>query len=215
MADAPAKPEAEAPAAAPAKAKPPIKVIGIVAGIMILEAAGVFFAVSKLGNKPAEAAAKSIHGAKPAAEGEGGGEHGEKPKAEKGEGGGGEHGGGEGGGEVAKDPETPVELPLVSEKFQNMTAGTAWMWDAEIVVQVKAKNEKLVKDKIKSREAEVKEGVSLIFRKATLNQLKEPGLETLNRQIMAFIGKLVEPDAEGNTRIERVLIPKCRGFPTG
>lgn len=213
MADAPAKPEAEPAAETPAKKKPPIKVIGIVAAIMIVEAAGVFFVVSKLGNKPAEAAAKSIHGAEPAAEG--GGEHGEKPKAEEGKGGGGEHGGGEGGGEAAKDPETPVELPLVAEKFQNMTAGTAWMWDAEIVLQVKAKNEKLVKDKVKAREAEVKEGISLIFRKATLNQLKEPGLETLNRQVMAFIGKLVEPDAEGVSRIERVLIPKCRGFPTG
>ncbi len=215
MPDAPAKPEAEAAPEAPAKKKPPIKIIGIIAAIMVVEAGGVFFVVSKLGNKPAEAAAKTIHGAKPAAEGEGGGEHGEKPKGEEGKSGGGEHGGGEGGGEAAKDPESPVELALVAEKFQNMTAGTAWMWDAEIVVQVKAKNEKLVKDKIKSREAEVKEGISLIFRKATLNQLKEPGLETLNRQIMAFIGKLVEPDAEGSSRIERVLIPKCRGFPTG
>jgi len=211
VSDAPAKPEAESTEAAPAKKKPPIKVVGIVAAIMVVEAGGVFFLVSKLGNKPAEAAAKSIHGAEPAPEA--GGEHGEKPKAEEGHGGGG--GDKEGGAEAPKDPETPVELPLVSEKFQNMTAGTAWMWDAELVLQVKAKNEKLVKDKIKAREAEVKEGISLIFRKATLNQLKEPGLETLNRQVMAFITKLVEPDAEGVSRIERVLIPKCRGFPTG
>jgi len=210
VADAPAKPDADPAPEAPAKKKPPIKLIGIVATVMIVEGAGVFFVVSKLGNKPAEASAKAIHGANPA-EAKGGGEHGAKPKAEEGKGGG-EHGGGA---DAPKDPETPVELAVVSEKFQNMTAGIAWMWDAEIFVQVKAKNEKLVKDKLKAREAEVKEGISLIFRKATLNQLKEPGLETLNRQVMAFIGKLVEPDAEGTSRIERVLIPKCRGFPTG
>lgn len=170
-----AEPEAK-PAETPAKKKPPIKLIGIVAGIMIAEAAGVFFIVGGTGHKPEKADAKELRG----------GDH--------------------------ADLEKPVELSLVDDKFQNMSSGKAWMWDISMYLQVKKKNEDSVKESLKTREAEIKEGVSMIFRKATLNQLKEPGLETLNRQILAFVNRIIQPDPEGVARVDRILIPKCRGF---
>lgn len=209
MADAP-PPKPETTDVEPAKKKkPPMMIIGAVVGVMVVEAAGVYFLVSKFNKGPEQAAAK-IHGAEPAAE-EGG--HGE---AAAGGHGGGEKAGGEHGAADAapKDPESSIEVPLVSDKFQNMTAGVAWIWDAEIVVQIKAKNEKMIAETLKARDAEIKEGISTIFRKASLNQLKEPGLETLNRLVLAFVNKIVEPDADGNSRVLRVLIPKCRGFAT-
>lgn len=192
-----AEPKKEAPETSEPKKKSPVMLIGIIAGVMVLEAVGVFFVVSAISHKPDSASAKQIAGASKGGGGGGGG-HGE----------GGEHGAAP----DHSDGEAPVEIKLVDDKFQNMSAGKAWMWQASIFLQVKNKNEGLVKDTLKARDAEVKEGVAMIFRKATLNQLKEPGLETLNRQVMTFVNKVIEADADGNTRVERVLIPKCVGF---
>jgi len=86
------------------------------------------------------------------------------------------------------------------------------VWDTEIVLKVKKKNEEAVAAVLESKAAEMKEGLSAIFRRAQLGQLKEPGLESLNRQLFTFASQMVGKDAEGRERIDRVLIPKCRGF---
>lgn len=179
------KPEAEkkseaAPAegaAAGGEAKKGSKLPIIIAAIMIVEGAGVYFLVSMLGHKPADAEAHQV----------------------------------EGGGEAAL-ANSQVEIPLIEDKFQNMSTNNVWLWDASIVLKVKKKHEPEITTLLEERNAEIKEGVAMIFRKATHNQLREPGLETLNRQLTAFVGKIVGNDHEGNPIIERVLIPKCRGF---
>jgi flagellar basal body-associated protein FliL len=105
------------------------------------------------------------------------------------------------------------ELVVVEEKFQNMQQGKVWFWDVGIFVQVKAKNAEAVQAKFDQRTAEIKEGISQIFGKAQPAQLKEPDRQTINRQVTAFLAKIVGNDAEGHSLIERVLIPKCRGVP--
>ena len=66
---------------------------------------------------------------------------------------------------------------------------------------------------LENKAAEIKEGVAMIFRRAQHSQLKEPGLETINRQISAYVNQAIGKDAEGHERVVRVVIPKCRGFP--
>lgn len=161
----------------PAKKKPPIKTIAIVAVIMVIEAVAVFMVVGMTSKKPAEAEAKELHG------------------AEK------------------EDHDAQVEIPLVEEKFQNMSTGRVWVWDTALVLKVKKKHEEFVAEQLEIRAAEIKEGVALIFRRAQHSHLKEPGLETLNRQLLAYLNNVLGPDAEGLNRVERVLIPKCKGFP--
>lgn len=165
-------------AAAPAKKKPPVKLLGIVGAVMVVEAVGVYVVVGALGHKPESAEAKHVEG-----------EHGDHASGED-----------------------LVELPLVDDKFQNLSSGSTWLWDCALVIQVKKKNEEYAAGVLKARGAEIKQGVSLIFRKATLNQLKEPGLETLNRQVTAFLSTVIEPDKDKTPRFERVLIPKARGY---
>lgn len=116
-------------------------------------------------------------------------------------------------GEGSHDTEATVELPLMEEKFQNLQTGRVWIWDTEVFLKVKAKNEEYVAAQLESRQAEIKEGISMIFRKAQHANLKEPGLETLNRQIGTYISHVLGKDAEGHERFERVVIPKCKGFP--
>lgn len=173
MADSKA-PAADSTPAQPAK-KSPMKAVGIVATLMIVEAAAVYIFVGKTGPQPAAA-----HVLKP-------------------------HDG--------PDENAPVEIPLIEEKFQNMQTGRVWVWDTEIVLKVKAKNEKYVTTQLERRAAEMKEHVSMIFRRAQHNHLKEPGLETINRQITAAMNELLGKDAEGKDRVERIVIPKCKGFP--
>jgi flagellar basal body-associated protein FliL len=150
------------------------------------------------------------------------------------------------------------ELLVVEDKFQNLQTGRVWVWDASIYVQVKTKYAPAVEEILKRRGATVREGLSQIFSRAQHAQLVEPDRQTLNRQIVAFLEKLMEEEkatlengpppgsgkadekgghgkaeehaaaapaagAHGDgsheavdpkTVIQKVLIPKCRGFPT-
>lgn len=177
--DAEKKPEGAAPAAEgeAEKKKGGSKTMIVIAAIMVIEGAAVYFIVSALGHAPGGAEAHQV----------------------------------EGGGEAAQ-ANSLVEIPLIADKFQNMSTNNVWLWDASIVLKVKKKHEEEINTMLEERNAEIKEGVAMIFRKATHNQLREPGLETLNRQLSSFIGKIVGNDHEGNPIIERVLIPSCRGF---
>lgn len=175
MADSKSPPPADAAPAATAAKKSPVKAIGIVAALMIVEGVAVFMFVGKTGPQPVAAAEVK--------------------------------------GEHDADEHASVEIPLIEDKFQNMQTGRVWVWDTEIVLKVKSKYEKAVSKLLESRAAEIKEGVSMIFRRAQHTHLKEPGLETINRQISAYINEVIGKDAEGKERVERVVIPKCKGFP--
>lgn len=116
------------------------------------------------------------------------------------------------GAEAAAAQET-VEIDLVDDKFQNMQTGRVWVWDLRIVLKVKQKFEAYVSEQLGKRDAEIKEGIGQIIRRAQHSQLREPELTTLNRQITAYLSTIIKPDeADGHSRIERVLIPKCKGL---
>lgn len=104
------------------------------------------------------------------------------------------------------------EIPLISDKFQNMQTGKTWIWECELVLQIREKNREAVTAALEARKAEVAEGVSMIFRKAQHVHLTEPGLETLNRQVSAYVHQIFGEHPDGTPRVERVIIPKCRGF---
>jgi hypothetical protein len=169
---APAAPEPETSA----KKKPPLKVLGVVAGLMLAEAAGVYLFVGLTGPR-AQSASAEIQGAED------------------------------------KAAQEAVEIELVNDKFQNLQTGHVWMWDMQIVLKVKRKYEAYVDGELTKRSAEITEGVGQIIRRAQHNHLREPELTTINRQIAAYLAKAIEPDpADGSPRIERVLIPKCKGM---
>lgn len=165
-----------APAGDAPKKKGSMKLVGIVGGAMVLEAAALFMVLGATSSKPRGANAAELQGHDAAAE------------------------------------EKTVELPLLEEEFQTMQGTQIWIWDTSMVLQVKKRNEKFVSDQLEARSAEIHEAVAQMFRRASPNQLREPGLETLNRQVTAFLNKLLEKDSEGHERVEKVLIPKCRGF---
>ncbi len=172
---------AAAPAAEPAKKKGGMKAIAVVAVLMIVEGAGLFFALKG----PAKSEATEVH-----------------PNLEH------------------DASHAKEEVLVVEDQMQNLQTGAVWIWDVAVYAEVKAKNADQLKEILKRRGAAVREGISQIFSRAQHAQLKEPERLTLNRQITAFMNKLIEEEvpasAEGGGEeklIDRILIPKCRGFP--
>lgn len=180
------KPKQEKPAAdaAPAEAAPakkglPIKTIGVVAVIMVLEAAALYFVISALKGPAASHAKVDAKDLK------------------------------------EDDSEQTAEIRVLEEKderFQNLSAGRVWVWSVSVYVQVKNKNTERVERVLEMRRAEIREGISQIVGRAQIAQLKEPERQSLNRQVSAFLDKIIGQDPDGKPLVERLLIPTCSGY---
>lgn len=116
-------------------------------------------------------------------------------------------------GEEQAGAEAPVEILLTSDTFQNMQTGRVWEWRVEIHLRVRQKNVEEVKRIQERDQATIKEGIALIFRRAHDRHLREPGLETIQRQLTTYLNEVFGTDPDGIPRIERVIIPECKGFP--
>lgn len=165
--------------AAPAKKGLPIKTIGVIAGLMIAEAAALYFVLGSLGGPQASHAKTD-----------------EKHL---------DH----------DDSEQLQEIRVLDEKderFQNLANGNIWIWNISVFLQVKKKNAERVERTLESRRAEIKEGIGQIIGRAQLAQLKEPERQSLNRQLSAFLDKLIGQDESGKPLAERLLIPTCSGY---
>ncbi len=109
--------------------------------------------------------------------------------------------------------EAPVEIKLVEDRFQNMQTGRVWEWSVQIYLRARQKNVGEITRIQERDEASIREGVATIFRRAQDRHLREPGLETLTRQLTAYLNEVFGLDADGLPRIDRVIIPECKGFP--
>jgi flagellar basal body-associated protein FliL len=108
------------------------------------------------------------------------------------------------------------EILLIEDRFSNVTSGTLWLWNTAIYLQVREKNAERVEAVMAQREAEIEEGVALIFRKAEPRHLRDdPGLETITRQLTAYLNDVFGTDRDDLPLIERVIIPKCTGINAG
>jgi len=117
-------------------------------------------------------------------------------------------------GEGVADGERIAEVELVNTRFQNMATGRVWDWQTEIYLKVREKNRERVERLHEQRRAEILEGVATIFRRAQFSHLKEPGLQTISRQVTGYVQEVFGNDpADGSPYVERIVIPKCDGYP--
>lgn len=106
-----------------------------------------------------------------------------------------------------------TEVELIETRFQNMQTGRVWDWETSIYLKVPDANIEHVQEELDQHKAEIHEGIARIFRRAQHAQLKEPGLQTLTRQLTSYLDSVLGTDADGNSYFERVLIPQCDGYP--
>lgn len=160
----------------PARKKPPVKTIAVVAALLVVEAVAVYFVVGALGG-PGKAKGQEI---------------------------------------VHTDDdalEQTSEVQLVADRFPNHNTGRVWLWETEVQIKVRQRDLESVEHTIAERSAEIRTGISQIIRTAHHNHLKEPNLETLTRQMTAYLRGVFGQDGEGRERVVAVLLPKCVGFP--
>ncbi len=111
--------------------------------------------------------------------------------------------------------EALTEVELVKTRFQNLSTGRVWDWQTEIYLKVREKNLEHVNEVLERRKAEIMEGISRIYRRAQHAQLREPGLQSISRQVEAFVQEIFGNDpADDTPYVERVIIPKCDGYPS-
>ena len=104
-------------------------------------------------------------------------------------------------------------MPVFQGKFQNLTSGRVFIWETEIVLEVRQKHQEHIEHELERRQAAVREAIARIYRRMQQPQLQEPGSETLIRQLTAMFDEFFGPDPDGHSRIERVLVPVCDGYP--
>jgi len=115
--------------------------------------------------------------------------------------------------DLAADQEKPVELSVITDKFQNTRSGRTYLYDTEIFVVVKTKNKVKVEAQLKATAAQINNDITMIFRAAEPAHLLEPTLATLNRQIRAALDERVGKDTvEGKPLIDEVVIKKFIQF---
>ncbi len=115
--------------------------------------------------------------------------------------------------DAAAFAEQPVEELVVEDKFQNTRTGRTYLYDTQIYIVVKRKNQTQTKSLLKEKSAQISADITTIFRRAEPAHLLEPSLATLQRQIKAALDNRVGRDAEtGESIIQEVLITKCTQF---
>ncbi len=184
----------------------------LLGGVMIIEAVVLFAGFKFLGG----GAPRSAAGAELVAE-ESHGEsteegHGDA-KADEGHGDAKAEGGhGDSKAPVKIDKKKTVEVQVLDIKAPNKLSGRTFLYDVSIYASTKGEFMQKVQDKIKDREALIKDRVRTIIAQSDPEKLgggSEPGLETLRRQVKYQLDEIV-----GEGMIDEVLVPRCIPYRT-
>jgi flagellar basal body-associated protein FliL len=111
------------------------------------------------------------------------------------------------------ESERIVELLLVEDRFINISTGRVWQWAATVHLKLKNKNLEKAQGELEKRQAEISEGVAEIIAGASDRHLREPSRETVKRQIGAFVQEVFGNDADGEPRVEKIVISRWLPSP--
>jgi flagellar basal body-associated protein FliL len=171
----------------------------LLGGAMIIEAVVLFAGFKFLGSgaHPAAAAPTELVTTEKGEAHSEGGEGGESKPAHKGK-------------TVEVDILFPDPKVPGSFKAPNKLTGRTYLYDVKIKAIVKTEFEERVKDSLSSNEGLIKDRVRTIIAQSDPEKLggaKEPGLETLRRQVKHQLDDII-----GEGMIDEVIVPSCIGF---
>lgn len=113
--------------------------------------------------------------------------------------------------EAAK-AEEPIEIQVADQRFPNTKRGRTYLYDTEVYVVVKRKNEEQITAKVELMSAQINADIREIIGRADPSHLLEPTLATLRRQIQARLDERLGLDEEGRTYIQSIVITKFTQF---
>lgn len=114
---------------------------------------------------------------------------------------------GEHGADGEIDPNGQAEIVAVEMRAPNKLSGRTFLYDVSIYVSVKNANLETVKTALETRKALISDRVRTIIAQSDPSKLdggKEPGLETLRRQVKYQLDEIL-----GTGMIDEVLVPRC------
>ncbi|MEX0885289.1 MAG: hypothetical protein WD009_02515 [Phycisphaeraceae bacterium] len=108
--------------------------------------------------------------------------------------------------------EQPVEVSVVSDRFQNTRTGRSYLYDADIYVIVQQRHREHVQEQLEQMHAQITSDVATIFRRAEPSHLLEPELSTLKRQLQAALDNRLGYDEDGEPYVRDALIGQLTRF---
>ena len=102
--------------------------------------------------------------------------------------------------------EQPVEVPVISDRFQNTRTGRSYLFEADIYVIVQQRHREHVEQSLERMNAQVTSDIATIFRRAEPAHLSEHELATLKRQIQAALDERLGYDEDGEPYVQDALI---------
>lgn len=115
--------------------------------------------------------------------------------------------------DAAVEAEKPVEVLVVSDKFQNTRSGKIYLYDTEIYIVIRQKHKEKLDGDLESMSAAISTDIATIYRRAEPAHLTEPTLATLTRQIKSTLDNRFKKDEKGDSIVQEVLIRKCTQLP--
>ncbi len=113
----------------------------------------------------------------------------------------------------AGDANKIVEVLIVEERLLNSRSGMHYLYETEIWVHVRKRNEAAVLSELEQCRNEIKAEVIAMWRTAMPEQLEEPRMENLTRKVQAMLQERFGKDEKSKEpRIEKALIVAGPGF---
>ena len=105
------------------------------------------------------------------------------------------------------EEEKPVELLLLDDRLVNDRTGISYLYDTEIFVKVRKKDESWVKEEVERTKNEIRAQIGGIWRTAEPNHFQEPLFDTLTRRVeTAMRERFDHRSVDGKPTIEKCVL---------
>lgn len=110
------------------------------------------------------------------------------------------------------DQNKVVEVLVVKDKFENLRTGRQFLYDTEVYITVRKRDEASVTDALSTQKAQIAMAVGTIVRQSDPAYLQEATYATLRRQIKVKLDEMLGQDPDGQPVVQEVLITRCIPF---
>lgn len=106
-----------------------------------------------------------------------------------------------------------VEVKVLEARMPNNKTGVTYVYNTEVYVQVRSKNEEKVSEEVEQFQNEIKSDITAIWRTAEPQYFQEPKLESLTRKVYALLNERFGIDKEKSEPvITKVVIVMSTGY---
>jgi flagellar basal body-associated protein FliL len=110
------------------------------------------------------------------------------------------------------DQNKVVEVLVVKDKFENLKTGRQFLYDTEVYITVRKRDETAVTNALAAQKAQIAMAIGTVVRQSDPAFLQEATYATLRRQIKAKLDEMFDKDPDGQSIVQEVLVTRCIPF---